>query len=160
MAGMKREVLVLAALFTTIQVSHVEARGKRYRECRQVGGTISASFVPLEEGQAIVGTVTGSLSGAIHGIASAPTPQENGSLILEVKDHFVTEEGLVLETLDQVTLVPVPGLEGVFHQSATYEVVGGTGHLSHASGSLTGHGEVDLNRGQVTVRYEGEICED
>lgn len=114
--------------------------------------------MPTDDGQAIVGSVTGSLRGAVHGSASAPVPQPDGSLVLEVTDHFVTEEGFVLETLDQVTLIPVPGLAGVFHQTATYEIVAGAGKFSNAFGKFIGHGEVDTNRGQVTIRYGGEVC--
>ena len=64
----------------------------------------------------------------------------------------------MLETLDRVTLTPVPGLDGVFHQSATYEVTSGTGKFAGAHGSFIGHGEADVARGEVTVRYAGRLC--
>lgn len=126
--------------------------------CVSVGGTIAASIIETESGQAVIGSVTGTLRGAVRGIVEALEPQPDGSLRLDVLDHFVTEEGHVLETRDDVHLVPVPGREGVFHQLATYEVVSGTGKFERARGSFTGHGEADIGRGQVTVRYEGELC--
>lgn len=135
-----------------------EAAPHGAQRCKSIGGTISASLIASEGGQAAVGTVTGTLRGAVSGVVSAPEVQPDGSLLLNVDDHFVTEAGDVLETQAAVHLVPVPGREGAFHHAATYQVVSGTGAFARASGTFLGHGEADVVRGQVTVRYEGSLC--
>jgi hypothetical protein len=146
-------------VFAAFATHSAEASPRQHGgSCTNVGGTIAANIIATASGQVVVGTVTGTLRGAVQGTLAAPEPQADGSLLLEVVDHYVTEEGFLLETLDRITLTPVPGREGVFHQSGTYEVTGGTGKFERANGSFIGHGEADVARGQVTVRYEGRLC--
>lgn len=150
-------LLTFAAFFAASRGSEA-APSHRAPRCTSIGGTISASLIAGEGGQTAVGNVTGTLRGAVSGVVAAPEVQPDGSLLLNVIDHFVTEAGDVLETQATVHLVPVPGREGSFHHAATYQVVSGAGAFARASGSFLGHGEADVVRGQVTVRYEGSLC--
>jgi len=158
-ASMKHSLLASSAV-ALLLIAQVTSAGTRRssRSCISVGGVIAARLLETPSGQAVVGSVTGTLAGAVHGVPSPPEVEEDGSLRLGVTDHFVLEDGSVLQTQAEAHLVPVPGREGAFHQVASYEVVSGSGRFEDAHGTFTGHGEADLARGQVTVRYEGRLC--
>jgi len=130
------------------------------RQCITIAGTISATVTsPAEaENTVVQGTVTGTLGGSVEATITSILPQEDGTLALELNHNFVTEEGFLLRTQDTAVLTPVEGLPGVFQQSTRYEIVGGTGRFARATGRFINHGETDLNRGLLTLRYEGEIC--
>ena len=38
------------------------------------------------------------------------------------------------------------------------DIIGGTGRFDGATGTLYAFGAVDLNLGQITLRYEGTVC--
>jgi hypothetical protein len=42
--------------------------------------------------------------------------------------------------------------------STSYEITGGSGSFAGATGHLINDGVADTNTGQVTLRYEGEVC--
>ena len=71
---------------------------------------------------------------------------------------FVTNEGALLKTEDTAKLTPVAGMPNVFQQTTEYKVTKGTGRFEGAKGTFTNHGETDLKRGLLTLRYEGKIC--
>lgn len=157
-----KSFLALPALSLLVLASYSPAGAhpppdRNGKSCISIGGTISAAMVGPAGSQAIVGSLTGTLSGAVQGIIGAATQTGDG-LEVQVEDHIVTDEGFVLQTADVVKLVPVPGLDNVFHQSTRFEVISGTGKFARANGSFTSHGEADLARGTIVSRYEGRIC--
>jgi hypothetical protein len=127
--------------------------------CHEVSGSISASVVtnPHVSTGLALGTVTGNLAGATMATFTA-TPESNGNLNLVLHHNFVTDSRDSLTTTDTGTLVPVPGLPGVFRMSVNYTITGGTGRFANATGSLQNHGEADLNTGLLTLTYSGQVC--
>ena len=104
---------------------------------------------PLQADLYAVGTAT-----HIHKMFRLP----DGSLRLKLTHNFVTDEGFLLQTEDTAKLTPVPGLKNVFQQSTEYKITGGTGRYAAARGTFINHGEADLGRGLLTLRYDGRIC--
>lgn len=104
------------------------------------------------------GTVTGTLGGSVLAHVTSLTAQNDGSIELTLTHDFVTEEGALLRTEDTATLSPVQGKEGVFQQETQHTILEGTGRFANATGQLENHGEADLVKGLLTLRYSGTIC--
>lgn len=124
--------------------------------CSDVSGTIAADLTSANTAQ---GTVTGDLRGSVTASFTA-TSQSDGSISLSLHHIFITEAGDLLSTKDTGSLVPVPGVPGVYRMAVQYVIRGGAGRLAGASGSLSNHGEAVLNSSpaQLTLRYSGQIC--
>ena len=126
--------------------------------CRHVGGGILTNFLDTNTcggGTCTDGTATGDLRGAV-GVAVL---SQNGN-VLHNHHHWVTESGdtITFEDADLTLLANVNGqylgnyLNGV-------AITGGTGGFAGASGNLNSvFGAIDLNKGQLTLRYEGTVC--
>jgi hypothetical protein len=135
-------------------------KGAPPKNCVTIAGTISGT-VTSEPGAAqtlIQGTVVGSLQGSVHATVTSLKPQADGTIKLELTHSFVTDDGSLLKTEDTAKLIPVPGLPNVFQQTTEYKVTKGNGRFEGAKGTFTNHGETDLKRGLLTLRYEGKIC--
>lgn len=130
------------------------------KNCINISGTISGTVTSAAGASETVvqGTVQGSLQGSVHATVNSLEPQSDGSVRLKLTHNFVTNEGYLLQTADTAKLIPVPGLKNVFQQSTEYKITGGTGRYSAAKGTFTNHGEADLGRGLLTLRYDGRIC--
>lgn len=125
--------------------------------CKAVSGSISASPILSRIPATVLGTVTGDLKGAVAALVTSPLPvPDGGSFTLE--HTFPTETRDSLFTQDTAQWVPVPGADNIFRMSTQYTIVRGTGKFANASGQLENHGEVDLNRGQLTLSYSGQVC--
>lgn len=125
--------------------------------CLPISGGINVTVVggdPLR----VLGPVTGTLAGATQATVLGQTPQDDGTIKLDVTHDFVTDDRSSLTTKDVVIWTPVPGHEGVFRMQTTYTIVSGTGRFAEAHGSFTNHGEVVAGEGLVTLSYGGEIC--
>ena len=80
------------------------------------------------------------------------------NLVFHVQHHWVTESGDML-SFDPATATTTsvgPGLYAVI----TYPVhlTGGTGKFAGVKGDFNNIGEVDLNSGQLVLRYSGQLC--
>jgi len=133
---------------------------KAAKGCATISGTISGTVIsPAGSSQTIVlGTVIGTLEGAVTATVTLLEPQPDGSVNLKLNHSFVTREGFVLQTVDTAKLTPVAGQKNVFQQTTEYKITGGTGRYAAAKGTFTNHGETDLGKGLLTLRYEGRIC--
>ena len=153
----------------TIQVSHAgqlsllflvtsSAQSVSNTTCQDVGGGITTNFIDATDS---LGSATGDLAGglgvSVLGKASGP----NGSIILHVHHHWVTVTGEILSLNDaHFTLFPTP-VSGFYAGSYLNGIIvngNGTGRYKGASGKTYGWGAADLNKGQVTLRYSGQVC--
>jgi hypothetical protein len=154
--------LLSLALLCGSSGASAQAKGasKAPKGCMTISGTISGTVTsaPGASETVVQGTVVGSLRGSVQATVSSLEQQPDGSLRLKLSHNFVTEEGFLLQTADTAKLTPVPGMKNVFQQSTEYKVTGGTGRYAAARGTFTNHGEADLGRGLLTLRYEGRIC--
>jgi len=106
----------------------------------------------------VLGTVVGTLEGSVSATVNSLEPQPDGTVRLKLNHSFVTKEGFLLQTVDTAKLTPVTGQKNVFQQTTEYKITGGTGRYATAKGTFTNHGETDLGKGLLTLRYEGRIC--
>jgi hypothetical protein len=129
--------------------------------CRHVGGGILTNFLQTADCAASPlalctdGTATGDLRGAV-GVAVL---SENGN-VLHNHHHWVTESGdtITFKDADLTLLANVNGQYlGNYLKGVT--ITGGTGGFEGAQGILYSiFGAIDLNKGQLTLRYEGTVC--
>jgi len=163
---MKISVPFLLSLALLGAVSDADAQAKSKaatkapKGCATISGTISGTVTsaPGASETIVQGTVIGSLRGSVQATVSSLEEQPDGSLRLKLTHNFVTDEGFLLQTEDTAKLTPVPGLKNVFQQSTEYKITGGTGRYAAARGTFINHGEADLGRGLLTLRYDGRIC--
>ena len=160
---MKTCVSYLLAAGLALSGAHsAEAQPKKTaaKNCINISGTISGTVTSAAGASqtTVTGTVIGSLEGAVSATVTSLEPQTDGTVRLKLNHSFVTDAGDLLQTTDTAKLIPVPGLKNVFQQSTEYKITGGTGRFAAAKGTFTNHGEADLGRGLLTLRYDGRIC--
>jgi hypothetical protein len=133
--------------------------------CRHVGGGILTNFLDQNTcgpptGLCSDGTATGDLRGAIGVNVLAVTPQKNGTTVYHVHHHLVTETGdTVLFDDADLTAFPISNPEFVVADYVKPIIItGGTGGFEGATGKVSVFGAIDLNKGQLTLRYEGTVC--
>lgn len=126
--------------------------------CSNVGGAILTNvggFGQIDGTLTTMGVATGDLKGAI-GVQIVGASADFTSI--DVQHHWVTENGETLN-IGAATLQAAfvdPGLLAVRKYKA--HLSGGTGRFANASGDFSFIGEIDLNTGQVVLRYSGSIC--
>ena len=129
--------------------------------CRHVGGGILTNFLQTADcaasplGLCTDGTATGDLRGAV-GVAVL---SENGN-VLHNHHHWVTESGDTITFKDaDLTLLANANGQYLGNYLNGVTITGGTGGFEGAQGVLYSiFGAIDLNKGQLTLRYEGTVC--
>jgi hypothetical protein len=147
---------ILAVLTLALAVGPVAYAQKK--DCRSVGGTLLTNLGAVDQ-NTTMGPATGDLAGAVGATIVSFQPQNNGAVILfAVQHHWVTNSGDTL-SFQQATVLTkqvAPNVYGVADYKA--HLNGGTGQFAGANGDLKFIGEVDLNTGQLVLRYTGNIC--
>ena len=146
--------ILAATVLSGLSIAPLQAAAQ---SCMLVSGTIAATVVGGDP-VTVLGTVDGDLAGATMAIVSSQTEGDEARIILGLGHAFVTFDRGTLQTKDTATWTPIPGLAGLFHMSTNYEIIGGSGSFAGATGHLMNDGVADTNTGQVTLRYEGEVC--
>ena len=132
--------------------------------CRHVGGGILTNF--LDPSQCLPtsnssvnlctdGTATGDLRGAV-GVAVL---MQTGN-VLTNHHHWVTESGDTI-TFDDADLTLLANVNGQYlgNYKNGITITGGTGGFEGATGNLNSvFGAIDLNKRQLTLRYEWTVC--
>jgi hypothetical protein len=152
----KEEDMRIAALLFLITSPCLLAESAK---CHDVGGGITTNFVDSTD---TLGTATGDLAGGlgVHILGQQAGP--NGSLLIQVQHHWVTETGDTV-SLDPatVTLFPTP-VSGFYAASyingVTLDPSGGTGALAGVTGTIYAWGAVDFNTQRLALRYFGQVC--
>lgn len=147
-----------AAAFCLLMATGAGAEADHARkQCAPIGGAFITNLAVVDANTTL-GTVTGDLKGAVAATILEVAPGDNGTTVFTVQHHIVTESG---DTVDvdkaRATAVMVaPGLFAVVSYPVT--IVGGTGRFAGATGGFDNIGEVDLNTGHTTFRYQGRLC--
>jgi hypothetical protein len=145
-----KAVSILALTASLVSGATAQKNSKR-QTCQSAGGMLMTNLGGIDA-STTMGPVTGDLKGAV----SASVLGSN--LVFHIQHHWVTESGDTL-SFDQAiatTTAVAPGLYAII----TYPVhlSGGTGKFAQATGDFTSIGEVDLNSGQIVLRYSGQLC--
>ena len=128
---------------------------------RHIGGGILTNFLDPNTcggptGLCSDGTATGDLKGAI-GVSVLAV---NGN-VFHVHHHAVTETGdtVTWQDADLTTFPTSNSGRVVADYLKGVTITGGTGGFKNAHGFLNSvFGAIDLNKGELTLRYEGYIC--
>jgi hypothetical protein len=154
---MKLKTLAHALVLTSVTMGLSAAPGFA-KHCQDVGGGVLTNFLDATHTE---GTVTGDFRGAIGVAVTGVTSGPNGTTIYHVQHHWVTDAGDTIDLKDAYlstfptsdpNRVVADYLKGV-------DLIGGTGRFDGATGSLSSvFGAVDLNKGQLTLRFEGIFC--
>lgn len=124
--------------------------------CQHVGGAVATNFL---DPTTTSGTATGDLKGSIGVDILSVSGGANGTTVFHNQHHWVTESGdtLFLKNAD-ATAFPASGPLVAISYTDGVEVTGGTGRFAKTTGKLAVWGAADLQRQQIVLRYEGEIC--
>jgi hypothetical protein len=134
--------------------------------CRHVGGGVLTNFLDPSQclptsGSSVALCTDGTATGDLRGAVGVQVLGINGN-VYHVRHHWVTESGDTI-SLNDAYLTTYPTSDPNNRVLADYlngvEIMGGTGAFAGAKGELTsGFGAVDLNLGQITLRYAGTVC--
>jgi hypothetical protein len=128
--------------------------------CQPVGGGILTNFI---DSTTTLGSATGDLRGGLGVDVLRVTQGAGGTTVFHVQHHWVTESGdTIFVAAADVTAYPIaaiPGLYAVSYNSG-FQITGGTGRFAGATGNVSAFGAINLNLdlGQVTLRYAGQVC--
>ncbi len=149
-----RAVLVLAAM--AFLVAGAAAQKSKRQNCQSAGGMLMTNLGAVDA-STTMGPVTGDLKGAVA--ATILSTEVNGNnLVFHVQHHWVTESGDTL-SFDPATATSTPVAPGLYAiVSYPTHLSGGSGKFAGATGDFTSIGEVDLNSGQLVLRYSGKLC--
>ena len=118
------------------------------------------NFLDLKNPTETLGTATGDLKGGLGVTVLSVSPGPNGTLVFLNHHHFVTETGDTLYWENAQAIAFPTGIPGLYAASYTNgsTLTGGTGRFAGASGKVMSWGAVDLKKGQLILRYEGQVC--
>jgi hypothetical protein len=126
--------------------------------CHHVGGSILTNFLDQTH---TLGSATGDLRGGLGvNILAPPSAGPNGSIVFHNHHQWVTESGdtILFADADATAFpAPAPGLLAVNYLNDVM-ITGGTGRYDGASGKIAVFGAADLSKGQLILRYEGQVC--
>ena len=125
--------------------------------CHAVGGTVSTNFV---NASTTTGTATGDLAGSIGVAVLSITPGPNGTVVFHNQHTWVTSTGdtIFVQAADATAFpTPVPNFFAASYLNGVM-IAGGTGRFAKATGKISSWGAVNLNVGEVSLRYEGTVC--
>jgi hypothetical protein len=146
---------MLATMVLLVTGANAQLNKKRL-SCQPAGGMLMTNLGAVDA-STTMGPATGDLKGAV-GATILDTKVDGNYLIFHIQHHWVTESGDTL-VFDEATATSTPVAANLY-AIVTYptHLSGGTGKFAGATGDFTAIGEVDLNSGQLVLRYSGQIC--
>jgi len=123
-------------------------------QCMSLGGTGMANAIDATH---LIASLTGSFQGGARAEILKELKTQNG-LILDMEHYFFTHKGGLLRTRDKATLTNVAGRPNVYMLEISYEIQESSGAFDGYKGGFSSAGLLDLNIGEVVLRYNGEIC--
>jgi len=150
----KKAVSIFAAM--AFLVAGAAAQKSKRQNCQSAGGMLLTNLGAVDAATTM-GPATGDLKGAV-GATILSTEVVGTNLVFHVQHHWVTESGDTL-SFDPATATSTPVAPGLY-AIVTYptHLSGGSGKFAGATGDFTSIGEVDLNSGQLVLRYSGKLC--
>jgi hypothetical protein len=141
---------------TAFWVAAAAAQNPKHQHCQAVGGMLMTNLGAIDA-STTMGPVTGDLKGAVSATILS-TEVIGNNLVFHVQHHWVTESGDTL-SFDPATATTTSVGTGLY-AVVTYPVhlTGGTGKFQGVTGDFNNIGEVDLNSGELVLRYSGQLC--
>jgi len=153
----KAERILRITLAACVLLSASSALAEKKAHCVPVGGAFMTNLGGFGDNTTL-GVATGDLKGALGVQILGESSGPNGTAIVTVQHHWVTESGdaLFIDKADATGVFVAPGLLAITNYPT--HISGGTGKFKGATGDMTAIGEVDFNSGQVIGRYIGQVC--
>jgi hypothetical protein len=141
---------------TSFLVVGASAQKNKKQTCQSAGGMLMTNLGAIDA-STTMGPATGDLKGSVSATVLG-TEVVGNNLVFHIQHHWVTESGdtLSFAPATATTTEVAPNLYAII----TYPVhlSGGTGKFAQMTGDLNSIGEVDLNTGQIIIRYSGRLC--
>lgn len=122
-------------------------------QCREIGGMGLAEAIDESN---LVAALSGDMTGA-HAEILAQTKTSTG-LMLDMEHYFINDSNGLIKTRDKATLTAIPGKEQTYMLEIDYNVQESRGTYEGYRGSFHSFGLIKLAKGQVILRYKGELC--
>ena len=146
--------LTLKSIFLTTILGSLSVNAySADKQCMPIGGTGLAEAIDETH---LVAALSGDMTGATAEI-TGQIKTETG-LILDMEHHFMSNKNGLLKTKDKATLTAVPGKDQTYMLEINYTVVDSKGIYTDYRGEFHSFGLIKLGKGQVILRYKGEIC--
>jgi len=123
------------------------------KQCMPIGGMGLAKAL---DDTHLVAALSGDMTGANAEITDQKKTETG--LILYMKHHFISNRNGSLKTKDIATLTAVPGKDQTYMLEINYNIVDSSGIYADYRGEFHSFGLIKLGKGQVILRYKGEIC--
>lgn len=153
------QILLVSGVVMGLCVSPGLAAGSGH--CQDVGGGVLTNFLDPTQCASSVGLRTdGPVTGDLRGAVGVQVLGVNGN-VYYVRHHWVTESGdtIVLKDAFLTTFPASDPNRALADYLDGIDITGGTGRFDGATGHLSSvFGAVDLNLGQITLRYAGTVC--
>jgi hypothetical protein len=151
-----RKAVSILAMLSFLVAGAAAQKNSKKPTCQSVGGMLMTNLGAIDA-STTMGPVTGDLKGSVSGTVVS-TEVVGNNLVFHIQHHWVTESGdtLAFDPATATTTAVAPGLYAII----TYPVhlAGGTGKFAQVTGDFNNIGEVDLNSGQIVLRYSGQLC--
>jgi len=122
-------------------------------QCREVGGMGLAEAINETN---LVAALSGDFTGARAEILGQK--KNSTGLVLEMEHYFINDKNGLIRTRDKATLTNVPGKDQTYMLEIAYKVVDSRGTYAGYRGGFNSYGLIKLGKGEVILRYQGEIC--
>lgn len=122
-------------------------------QCKEIGGMGLAEAIDESN---LVAALSGDMTGARAQILGQ-TKTSTG-LILDMEHYFINDKNGLIRTRDKATLTAVPGKDETYMLEILYKVMDSRGTLEGYRGSFNSYGLIKLAKGEVILRYKGELC--
>jgi len=123
------------------------------QQCIQIGGMGLAEAMDKTH---LVAALSGDMTGANAEITGQKETEIG--LILDMQHHFISNKNGLIKTKDKATLTAVPGKDQTYMIEINYTVVDSRGVYAGYRGEFHSFGLIKLEKGQVILRYKGELC--
>ncbi len=123
------------------------------RHCIQFGGMGLAEAIDKTH---LVAALSGEMTGA-HATITRQQKTKTG-LVLDMEHHFISNKNGLLKTKDKAVLTTVLGKDKTYMLEIKYKVIEAKGIYAGYKGKFHSYGLIKLGKGQVILRYKGEIC--
>lgn len=121
--------------------------------CKEVGGMGLAEAINETN---LVAALSGDFTGARAEIIGQK--KTSTGLVLEMEHFFINDKNGLIRTRDKATLTTVPGKDETYMLEIAYKVVDSRGTYEGYRGGFNSYGLIKLGKGEVILRYQGEIC--
>ncbi len=149
MCNLTYKSLLSTIILATLSLNAYSAK----KECMPIGGMGLAEAIDETH---LVAALSGDMTGATAEI-TGQEKTETG-LILDMEHHFMSNQNGLLKTKDKAVLTSVPGKDQTYMLEINYSVVDSRGIYADYRGKFHSFGLIKLGKGQVILRYKGEIC--